>query len=133
MRYAIAYVSTARDNMNKQEVTDLMKEASRYNEEKEITGLLLYNEINFFELLEGNKKVIEELFERIRKDSRHHSIIKFFDKQVYRPAFDGFMTDTINETNKFDKTALEGYLNHIDVLEPESQERIKKVIELMMI
>ena len=133
MRYAISYVSTAHIDLQEQGVKDIMLTANEYNKGKEITGILLYNERNFFQLIEGEKEIIHNLYEKIKKDSRHQDIIKFLEKPVYRNAYDGYLTDFITDSNKFDQSQLKDYLHYIEVLDPESQKSIKRVIEVMMV
>lgn len=133
MRYAISYVSTAHADLQEQTVIDIMNQADIFNKSQGITGILLYNERSFFQLLEGEKKTIEELYEKITDDYRHHDIIKFLEKPVSRLPFDGYMTDFITDTKKFDETKLKNYLHYIEVLSPESQKAIKRVMELMMV
>ncbi|MGM0933158.1 MAG: BLUF domain-containing protein [Bacteroidota bacterium] len=133
MRYAISYVSTANIDLQQQGVNDIMNETNIYNKGQEITGILLYNERSFFQLIEGEKEIIQPLYEKIIKDSRHQDIIKFLEKPVFRPAFDGYLTDFITDSNKFDPALLKDYLHYIEVLEPESQKSLKRVIELMMV
>lgn len=133
MRYAISYISTARTDLREQGVNDIMNETKKYNANQEITGILLYNERSFFQLIEGEKKIVQNLYEKILLDSRHHNVIKFLEKDVFRPAHDGYLTDFITDSNKYDQSQLEKYFNYIEVLDPESQKSIKKVIELMMV
>lgn len=133
MRYAISYVSTANIDLQKQGVNDIMNETNFYNKGHEVTGILLYNERSFFQLIEGEKEIIQPLYDKIIKDSRHKDIIKFLEKPVSRPAFDGYLTDFITDSNKFDQNLLKNYLNYIEVLDPESRKSLKRVIELMMV
>lgn len=133
MRYAISYVSTAHMDLNEQGVNDIFKKSNEYNEAQEITGILLYNERSFFQLIEGEKKVIENLYEKITEDSRHQEIIQFLKKPIHRPSFDGYLTDFITDAEKFDQVKLKEYLHYIEVLKPASQKAVKRVIELMMV
>lgn len=110
-----------------------MNETNFYNKGHEVTGILLYNERSFFQLIEGEKEIIQPLYDKIIKDSRHKDIIKFLEKPVSRPAFDGYLTDFITDSNKFDQNLLKNYLHYIEVLDPESQKSLKRVIELMMV
>ncbi len=132
MRYAISYVSTARKDLLEQEVNDIMNKTNEYNKSQEITGILLFNERNFFQLIEGEKHIVQNLYEKILQDSRHHDIIKFLEMEVCRPSFDGYLTDFITDTKRYDPPLLKNYLHYIEVLEPESQKAIKRVIELMV-
>lgn len=133
MRYAISYVSTAHRDLQEQEVDNIMNETNNFNQSMGITGILLYNERNFFQLLEGEKKTIEDLYEKITLDSRHQNIIKFLDLEVSKPPLTGYLTDFITDSGKYDQFKLEKYLRYIQVLSPESQKAIKRVIELMMV
>lgn len=132
MRYAICYVSTANIDLTDPEVRNIMKGSMKFNCDHDITGILLYNEKNFFQLLEGEKQNILDLYKLISEDSRHHDIIKFLEKPVFHPAFDGYLTELITDTKKCDESTLEKYLHYIEVLSPESQKSIQRVMELMM-
>lgn len=67
MRYAICYVSTAAKNLTSPEINDLLDFSKKTNTRKDIKGVLLYSEGNFFQVLEGEKADILELFGRIEK------------------------------------------------------------------
>ena len=133
MRYAISYVSTAHKDLQEQEVDDIMNKTNKFNKAQNISGILLYNERNFFQLLEGEKKTVEDLYAKIIKDSRHDNIIKFLDKKASKPPYDGYLTDFITDTNKFDESELKKYLHYIEVLSPASQKALKRVIEMMRV
>lgn len=133
MRHAISYVSTAHIDLQEQEVNVIMNQTNKFNKTRNISGILLYNDRNFFQLIEGDKKTIEDLYEKIIKDSRHQNIIKFLDKAVSKPPFDGYLTDFITDTKKYDEAKFKKYLHYIEVLSPESQKALKRVIELMMV
>jgi ethanolamine ammonia-lyase large subunit len=132
MRYAIAYVSTASTDLQEQEIDDIMAKTNEYNSGEKITGILLYNERNFFQLIEGEKKTIQNLYEKIKQDYRHKNIIKILEKTVSEPAFDGYLTDFITDTKRYNESQLKHYLHYIEVLDPESEKGIKRVIEVMM-
>lgn len=133
MRYAISYVSTANIDLKDQEVIDIMNETMVFNRNHDITGILLYNEKNFFQLLEGEKHTIIDLYNRIVEDNRHHDIIKFLELEVFHPSSNGYLSDFITDTKRCDETQLKYYLHYIEVLNPKSQKAMKRVMELMMV
>lgn len=133
MRYAISYVSTANPELRDHSISDIMAKTNEFNKSRDITGILLYNERSFFQLIEGEKNIIEDLYRKITEDSRHHDIIKFLEKPVSRLPFDGYMTDFITDTKRFKEAKLKNYLHYIEVLNPESQIALKRVMELMMV
>ncbi len=132
MRYAIAYVSTAHPDLQEHEINDNMVKTNKFNNDEKITGILLYNERNFFQLLEGEKETIQNLYEKIKQDNRHKDIIKILEKPVFKSSFDGYLTDFVTDTKKYNDAQLKHYLNYIEVLDLESQKGIKRIIEVMM-
>lgn len=133
MRYAISYVSTANIDFHDQEIAEMMIKTSQFNFEEKITGILLYNERNFFQLIEGEKESIQNLYEKIEQDLRHNNIIKILEKPVFETAFDGYLTDFITDTKKYNESQLKHYLHYIEVLDPEAEKGIKRVIEVMLL
>lgn len=133
MRHAISYVSTAHKDLQEQELKNIMTKAKKFNNEHDITGILLHNERNFFQLIEGEKGIIFNLYQKILEDSRHHNIIQFLGKSVSIPSFGGYLTDFITDTEKHDECKLDYYLQYIRVLNPESQKALKSVMQLMMV
>ena len=72
--YSLVYMSKATTPWNQQELTDLLKQSRRDNLALDITGLLLYADGNFMQLLEGSRETVTGLMERIKNDARHHDI-----------------------------------------------------------
>ncbi len=129
MRHAISYVSTANPNLNKKDVANLFKEVNEFNKNHDITGVLLFAETNFFQLIEGEKKEIMSLYSRIKNDSRHNNIIKFVDRPVEIPAFDGYISRFVTDTTKLNSSNLKSYLHHIDVLDPNARKAVERVLQ----
>ena len=133
MRYAISYVSTAHINLQEQGLQDIMKKTNKFNKEQGITGILLHNERNFFQLIEGEKKTVQDLYAKILQDFRHHDVIQFLEEPIFKPSFDGYLTDFITDMKKHDESKLQHYFSYIKALNPDSQKAIKRVMQLMMV
>ncbi len=69
--YQILYTSKALNPFTNDELHDLLDIARSNNSKKSITGMLLYCNSNFIQLLEGNKEDLLQLFEIISADKRH--------------------------------------------------------------
>lgn len=67
MRYAITYVSTATPELANSGVEEVLKFSKEWNNKHNITGLLLYSDGNFFQILEGEKEIVQDLFNTIKK------------------------------------------------------------------
>lgn len=129
MRYAISYVSSANPNLNEEDIANLFEQVNKFNNSHDITGVLLYAETNFFQLIEGEEEVVKSLYSQIEKDSRHNNIIKFVDKPVEKPAFDGYISRFVTDTSKLDSSNLDTYLRHVEVLGPSARKAVERVLQ----
>ena len=67
----IIYTSQATKELSKRNLLDLLHESRAFNKIDNITGVLLYKQGYFLQVLEGKTKVIDNLIERLIRDSRH--------------------------------------------------------------
>jgi hypothetical protein len=79
MYYELLYTSEASWEMNQQELLELLVQARKKNQQLDVTGILLYHQKEFMQLIEGKKEDILQLWKTIRKDKRH-----FFAKVIYQ-------------------------------------------------
>jgi Sensors of blue-light using FAD len=68
------YASTAESNFNESDIPALLTRARAANAERAITGVLLYIDGGFFQVLEGDAGAIDEVYSRILRDPRHSRI-----------------------------------------------------------
>ena len=69
--HQVLYHSQAAHAPTLTELQALLDWSRPYNAAHGITGLLLYSEGRYVQVLEGPKAMVEELYGRIRRDSRH--------------------------------------------------------------
>ncbi|MGY6553959.1 MAG: BLUF domain-containing protein [Wenzhouxiangella sp.] len=55
-------------------VCEILEQCRRNNEPKRITGVLCYGDGCFFQCLEGERGVVEQLYDRLLTDKRHRNI-----------------------------------------------------------
>jgi len=72
--YYMVYVSSAISLLDQQELVAILEHSRAYNSALDITGMLLYGEGTFIQVLEGDEKRVASLFEKIRKDPRHENV-----------------------------------------------------------
>jgi hypothetical protein len=73
--FRVAYISTASKLFDPAELREMLKESNQRNKEAGITGMLLYKDGQFMQVLEGTMEAVTTTFSRISKDSRHHGIM----------------------------------------------------------
>ncbi|GAA0873051.1 hypothetical protein GCM10009117_21980 [Gangjinia marincola] len=72
--FELSYRSVANQEIDSKDIQQIVKIAREYNQSCDITGCLVYHEDSFFQILEGAKMDILDLYERIERDSRHKDI-----------------------------------------------------------
>ncbi|ESK40484.1 hypothetical protein P256_00937 [Acinetobacter nectaris CIP 110549] len=83
MLIQLCYASTRKDHQELlQDLSDILTTAVRFNRLHNINGVLYYAHNSFFQCLEGEKEVVEQLFEGIKKDKRHQDIILLSKKEI---------------------------------------------------
>lgn len=83
----LVYVSNACYQMSDNDLLDILETARKFNEIRNITGLLLYRDGFFIQALEGDFDKIGELFEHICQDRRHTNIIKLYHETIEERRF----------------------------------------------
>jgi hypothetical protein len=68
------YASAATPVCKESEIPVLLKQARAGNERCAITGMLLYIDGGFFQVLEGDCDVVDELYSHIQRDPRHSRV-----------------------------------------------------------
>lgn len=77
--YFIIYASSATTKYSKEELIALLKKSHKNNQDLGITGMLLYKDGSFLQVLEGEKSVVRTLFDKITHDNRHKGIFVYLE------------------------------------------------------
>lgn len=75
MLYRVIYISASKTLLGPAETEELLKRSRPNNVAAGITGILVYHDGGFFQVLEGPRAPVEKLFATIRTDPRHHRVI----------------------------------------------------------
>jgi hypothetical protein len=74
MMAQLVYVSTRKSNCDEREIGKILDAARNNNLHLGITGVLLYTDTKFVQLLEGEAKVVMDLYKAIGSDTRHEQL-----------------------------------------------------------
>ncbi|MBX2812759.1 MAG: BLUF domain-containing protein [Myxococcales bacterium] len=83
----LIYVSSATSRFEEQALMELLELARVKNAEIDITGMLLYSENSFFQVLEGEQARVDSLYNKISKDPRHTKVTKIIQEPIGQRAF----------------------------------------------
>jgi hypothetical protein len=87
MPYQIMYSSQATAPMTSAELERILADARTGNEARDVTGVLIYVDGVFVQILEGDEDVVRNLVESIKADARHHAVKVFHVAEVDERAF----------------------------------------------
>ncbi len=91
--YYMIYVSQAKKPMATEELEQLLQKSRKWNSLRSLTGLLIcrYSDeaksSHFIQMLEGDKTEVRALFDKIKSDKRHHTIIVLGEGNVEHRMF----------------------------------------------
>lgn len=74
MVYTIVYRSRASANVDDKEIEKILKTARKANAKNGITGILIFKEGVFLQVLEGERSKVLDTINRIKEDIRHQDV-----------------------------------------------------------
>lgn len=112
MKYII-YISTASMYFREETLEEMLVHFRKNNETYQITGMMLFSEGIFLQVLEGEDKVIDALVKKIKKDKRHHSVIQLDTKTIETRIFPNWLMGFhVASTEEF--KGVKGFANPAD-------------------
>ena len=94
MLYSFAYISRSKikndDDILKRELESILSVSRLLNEKADLTGVLLFGQGCFTQVLEGPLDALELVIEKIMRDQRHGGITVLHYKPVVHRSFAGF-------------------------------------------
>lgn len=69
--YQLIYISSSTKSLAKDEFLELVVQSQSKNDAMGITGVLMFKDGNFMQVLEGEQELIAKLYSTIKVDPRH--------------------------------------------------------------
>lgn len=83
----LIYTSVAKRAFSSTELEALLEKSRTANERANLTGMLLYSEGNFFQVVEGSREEIDKLHARLVADSRHAQLTVIVKEPIAKRSF----------------------------------------------
>src|SRR5512138_1309896 len=96
MLVRLIYASRATQPMNADALTQLTRAARTSNAAAGITGVLVFSDGVFLQLLEGGRNAVSALYNRIAADKRHHDVVLMAYDEVQERRFAGWSMGQAN-------------------------------------
>lgn len=79
----LIYVSAStQEKLDVKDIEKLLNGCRKANSTRDVTGMLIFRDGAFFQVLEGDRSVLEALFEKIGRDERHRRVIKLIAEPI---------------------------------------------------
>jgi small GTP-binding protein len=85
MIYQLIYSSWAKHEFVLRDLVHLLEHSRQNNKKCSVTGILLYRERHFFQLLEGDEEAVSSIMEKVEKDARHEGISYLYRETTPAP------------------------------------------------
>lgn len=109
---SLVYVSVASRAMTDDDLRSILAKAREKNARLNITGMLLYRDGFFIQVLEGEQAQVDELFAVIAADERHRNVLKIEEHPIEQRTF-GQWTMGFNPMNNLSAQDLEGFTDYL--------------------
>lgn len=85
--FELLYTSVSPKGMSESNLKDMLVRARLKNQKLGITGMMLYHDREILQILEGEKSIVQEMFQTISEDIRHTSVEVFYQGEIENRAF----------------------------------------------
>ena len=120
----LIYASFALELMSEAELLNVLTKSRDNNARLDITGMLLYRRGSFLQVLEGDKRVVDDLFKVIARDPRHYRITRLQERSVTKREFENWSMGFAN-LDSVDSATIPGYSSYMT--ERFNSKRFKEV------
>ena len=80
---SLIYVSKASEGISHQDILDILTQSWKFNHNSYVSGMLVYDNGYFIQLIQGPIKTIDNLYARISGDRRHTDIKTLGEEQLH--------------------------------------------------
>lgn len=115
----LIYGSCAVEPFSDNQLIALLEQSRRKNKRLNITGMLLYWDCNFLQVLEGDASAVEPLYDEILHDPRHHDVQLFLKRPILAREFGNWSMGFANLSGG-DMSRLAGFTSYLN--EPPTAE-----------
>jgi hypothetical protein len=90
------YCSRAATGVDGEELSLLLRQCRSHNGEAGITGMLCFSQGLFIQVIEGGRSAVNQLYQRILADPRHHDVVLLVYDEISQRRFAGWTMGQVN-------------------------------------
>ena len=112
--YELSYRSTEKPGITSSDIENIIETSRKNNKKNDITGCLINFEGMFFQIIEGPKSAVLNLYKILKQDSRHFEVTELWKGVKLNRQFKDWNLAAISESGKF-QTSMDGDAKHLDI------------------
>lgn len=97
----LTYTSRARLDLSDAELEQIHETARHLNALDGISGLLVFDGTRFLQIIEGSEAAIDDLVERLRRDTRHSAFEVRDERAVQKRSFSGWSMQLVRVSSGY--------------------------------
>jgi len=124
----LVYVSNSNEFREEKELHELLRVSRQNNAKKGVTGMLLFHDGLFMQILEGDPEVVTAVYEKISQDPRHRSCRVMADLEVDSREFGDWSMGYV----KTEGTLVQGFSDLMMALEKPLDSVLNNTVQNIM-
>ena len=108
MLFHLIYASTATAPLSEEDLVQLLERSRARNEKLRVTGMLLYKDAQFLQVLEGEEANVMQIFRSVEVDERHEKVDLLRAEYIQHRDFPDW-TMGFRNINKLDPSKVPGF------------------------
>jgi len=130
--FHLVYASSATEPFSREHLLALLEISRRNNAKVDITGMLLYRDGNFMQVLEGEEAAVRGVHVKIARDPRHRGLLTLLEGPIESRSFAGWRMG-FRELNRRELESNPGYTEFLndDWLSPKMTENPGRAMRLL--
>ena len=129
MLHTLCYVSSCRDTLTVKDLEHLFLVNKRNNTEHNVSGILIYNNGNFLQILEGEENLVKTLFKKIKRDPRHRNLIPLINNSLDERIFHDYDSGFIQFEDPKKRKELHNYISWLKEAEIKNVDKVVRIVE----
>lgn len=99
----LVYVSAANIEFSAADLDVLLDKARQNNSAIGVTGVLLFHEGTFLQVLEGDEQTVNNLYDKIAEDTRHGNVLLLATRAIDQPNFGDWSMGFVRDQKALEK------------------------------
>ncbi|MDD7886596.1 BLUF domain-containing protein [Flavivirga sp. 57AJ16] len=129
MLKTICYISDSCQEESLKALQKLFSKAKKNNLKYNITGILIYSNSNFLQVLEGDQIHVDATFKRISLDTRHRNIFKVINIDIQQRIFEDYNFGFTIVNNSKELNNLHEYLEWLRKADNKLANKVINMVE----